>query len=83
MLALQSRIDRSWHLGAVLGIAAALRLSVFALTALPAVLETRPELSTPITSFRSRKSRRRVQVSVLTEYSARRSLHIWQGYEPI
>lgn len=57
MLALQSRIDKSWHLGAVLVIAAALRLSVFAFTALPAVLETRPELSTPITSFRSRESR--------------------------
>ena len=83
MLALQSRIDKSWHLGAVLVIAAALRLSVFAFTALPAVLETRPELSTPITSFRSRKSRRRVRVFVLTGYSARRSLHTWQWYKPI
>jgi hypothetical protein len=54
MLAIQSRLDRSWHLGAVLAIAAALRLSVF--TALPGIFETRPELSTPITSFRSRES---------------------------
>jgi len=51
----QSHAHRSWHLSAVFAVAAASRLAAFALTSLPGVLETRPELSTPITSFRSRK----------------------------
>jgi len=51
----QSHAHRPWHLSAVFAVAAASRLAGFALTSLPGVLETRPELSTPITSFRSRK----------------------------
>jgi len=55
MLALQSYAHRPWHMGGIFAIAAALRLAIFAFTSVPGLLEARPELSTPITSFRSRE----------------------------
>lgn len=52
----RGRIQQPGTLLAVFALAALLRLGLFSLTSLPRLLENRPELSTPITSFKSRKS---------------------------
>jgi hypothetical protein len=49
-------IAKGRSLNLALVAAAALRLALFYLTSLPAVFERRPELTSPLTSYRSRES---------------------------